>query len=53
MLIPIKARTNQQEPLTVNMRLQNTSKVEDPYNPYVQEFLVLVKDSTVTKQAAN
>jgi hypothetical protein len=53
MLTPIKARTNQNEPLTVKMRLKNTSKAEEPYNPYTKEFWVLVKDSTFTKQAEN
>lgn len=49
MLIPIKARTNQSEPFTVNMRLQNTSKVEEPYNPYTEDFLVYVSDTTIVK----
>lgn len=51
MLIPIKARVDQSETFTINMRLQNESKVEDPYNPYVKEFLVLVSDSTLIQPA--
>ena len=49
MLIPIKARADQSENFTVTMSLQNESKVEEPYNPYTQEFLVLVSDSTASQ----